>query len=77
MIDVTVARDPADNPGEDIINPMILTEGMAIQRGRKEIDANSKIAVVSLDAIYRSGLKPGHTVQVLDALQGCAVGEFR
>ena len=70
MIDITVVRDAGDNPGEDIINPLILTEAVAVSRGRNEIDRNSKVTIVTQESKYRSGIKTGHIVQVLDALQG-------
>lgn len=70
MISLTVIRDDGDIPGEDITDPLITNEAMAIQRGRNEIDASAKITPVDIDAIHRTGLETGQTVQVLDALQG-------
>lgn len=35
---ITVTRAPGDRPGPDIIDPLLTTEPVAVERGRREID---------------------------------------
>lgn len=70
MIDVTVIRDGGGVLGEDIIDNLITANGVAVQRGRTEIEKNAKVRMETLEARYVSGIRTGQVVLVLDALQG-------
>lgn len=70
MTSVRVIRAPANIVGVDIVDPLLTTDAVAIQRGRNEIDAASKITPTTLTIIHRDGLETGQTVEVMDSLQG-------
>ena len=72
MINITVIRGDGDVPGEDIVDHLITNDQMAAQRGRNEIDADTKIVSVEMTSVYRPNVKTGQTGQVLDAMQGRA-----
>ena len=72
MIDIITIRGAGDIPGEDIVDTLVVTESVAVPRGRNEIDKNAKITPVALSSKYRAGLETGQTVQILDALQGAS-----
>jgi len=70
MIDLIVVRDAGDHYGPDIENPLITTVPVALQKGRNEIDSKSGQKEVILISNYRTGIRRGQTVAVMDALQG-------
>lgn len=70
MIDLIVVRGDGDKTGPDIEDPLISTTEVALARGRNEIDANSGLQSVVLVSKYRTGLRLGQVVAVMDALQG-------
>lgn len=70
LVDIIAIRGAGDIPGEDIIDPLIFNTQMALQRGRNEIDSNSRIRPTTIDVIYRPGLRSGQTVRVLDSAVG-------
>lgn len=70
FVDVTVIRGAGDVFGEEIIDPMLTSEGVAVQRGRNLIDSNADARIVRLSALYRPGIEIGQTVEVLDASMG-------
>lgn len=72
MIDVTAQRGAGDIVGETIENPLIVTQGVAIERGRREIEKATKISLIRLRTRYQSGFKIGSLIEVLDSLQGAA-----
>ena len=71
MVDLIVQRHGGTHPGDDIIDPLIATDSIAIIRGRNELDARAKgKQQVEYETLPRSGLQPGQVVEVHDALQG-------
>jgi len=72
MIDVMVARLPADKQGQDIQDSLITSIPAALARGQMEIDDHSDLQPLQVSILYRSGLKPGILVNVHDAIQGAS-----
>lgn len=67
----------SDIRGPDIVDPLLSTEIVARERGRKELDENSGVQEVLLQTIFRAqdptsmlGVRLGQTVLVNDELQG-------
>jgi hypothetical protein len=63
-----IQRHPADVEGPDIVDPLLTSEEAIIQRGRAEINENSKSKVdVSCNLIPGVGyIEPGTIVEVSD-----------
>lgn len=73
MPDIIVRRNGGRNPGEDIVDPLIATDAVALQRGRQELDENAQgFTPVSTTIVPRSGLQPGQVVEVNDSHQGAS-----
>ena len=70
MIDIIVIRCAGDHPGEDIVDPMITSVAVALERGRYEINEHSGMRSTTLRTKYRNGVRQGQIVEVHDALQG-------
>lgn len=70
MIDIFVIRDPGDKRGPDVIDPLISTIAVALERGRIEIDKASDLQPMSVRALYISGIMLGDIVEIHDAYQG-------
>jgi hypothetical protein len=70
VIDITVIRGAGDISGEVLSDPLIETEVVAIERGRNVIDSQAKVRSVTIETVFRPGIKTGMTIEVLDALQG-------
>lgn len=70
MIDIMVVRHPGDLQGEDIQDPLIAEIPVAIERGRNEIDANSGLSSLEVEALIRPSLARGHLIEAHDALRG-------
>jgi hypothetical protein len=71
-IDIVVMRLPGDSQGPDIQDSLITDVSVAIQRGRNEIDANSGLDVMDMEAVIRPSLYRGSLVEAHDALRGKA-----
>ncbi len=70
-IDIIVQRSPADKCGDDIVDPLISTVSVALNRGRNELDAQAEPSrVIRYTIIYRSGLRAGQIIEVHDGLRG-------
>jgi hypothetical protein len=72
MISVIVQRGDGNILGEEISNTLITSDGIAVQRGRAEIERQTKVTLVRLKTRYHSTARPGMTVCVIDAMQGAA-----
>lgn len=70
MTAIIVQRLPADRPGSDIIEPLAVTDFVALDRGRQEIDDNTPARLEDVTVVYTAGVSLGDTVKVSDALQG-------
>lgn len=71
-IDLIVQRGDGSNPGEDITDPLITEISVALSRGQVEIDRVAKGSPVTLQVKYRSGVRTGQMIEVVDALMGAA-----
>lgn len=70
MTDLFVKRSLGDLRGPDIIDRLLASDDVAIERGRNELDINSGLQDIELVTVFRTGVKMGQLVEVLDALQG-------
>lgn len=70
MAEAYVQRGEGLRPGPDIIDPLMATPLVLLERGRAEIDANSGLQKVYLTCVYRGGVQAGQLVEVHDSLQG-------
>ncbi len=70
-VDIIVQRSPADKCGDDIVDPLISTVSVALNRGRNELDAQAEPSrVIRYQIIYRPGLETGQIIEVFDGLRG-------
>ena len=66
-----IQRGSGEFRGPPIVDALITEDYVAVDRGRSVLDsATAKASVVTLTTIYRIGVRSGHLVKVLDALQG-------
>ena len=67
-ISVIVQRDDGSIPAEDIIDSLVCSEDVAIQRGTQYIDANHKSkTMISTNGPYHSWMAPGSLLEVVDS----------
>jgi hypothetical protein len=70
-VDIIVQRSPADKCGDDIVDPLISTVSVALNRGRNELDDKAEPSrVIRYQIIYRPGLQSGQIIEVHDGLRG-------
>lgn len=69
-VDLFVKRKLGELRGPDIINRLLATDLIAIERGRNELDKNSGIQDINLVTVFRTGVEMGQLVEVIDVLQG-------
>lgn len=73
MVDIIVRRHGGSNPGDDIVDPLMATDAVAMVRGRNELDASAQgFTPVTLRVLQRPGLQPGQVVEVNDSHQGAS-----
>jgi len=70
LIDLIVIRDAGDHQGEDVVDPMITSVAVALDRGRFEINEASGMRPTTLETVYRNNVEMGQIVEVHDSLQG-------
>ena len=71
MVDLVVRRNPGDLCGDDIVDPLVTTELVALARGRNELDRLATVKVpVQLRTVFRPGVALGQLVEVQDSMQG-------
>lgn len=70
MTDLFVKRDLGELRGPDVVNRLLATDLIAIERGTSELDKNSGLQEIELVTVFRTGVEMGQLVEVLDALQG-------
>jgi hypothetical protein len=71
MIDIFVQRGSGDSAGDDIIDPLMSTLAVALQRGRNELDErSSSMQQVSLEIAYRPDVRAGQVGAFLDIQNG-------
>lgn len=67
MIAVEVYRGDGQHRGDDIIDPLIGSEGCAILRGRNEMDARAHPrSTVKMTILHIPGLRLGHLICATD-----------
>lgn len=67
-VNVIVTRDAGDVPAPDIIDPLITTEAIAIQRGCSFIDANHKSRMLAVvNGPFREWMAPGSLLEIIDS----------
>lgn len=77
MIDIYVQRYGGDRPGRDIVDELIGSLPVALARGRNELDEHAQYTqVVSLEAVYRDGLRLGQLVYCNDVVRGFWAGKI-
>lgn len=70
MAEAYVQRGDGLLPGPDIVDPLMSTTLVLLERGRAEIDAASGLQKVYLTCRYRGGVQTGQLAEVHDSLQG-------
>ena len=67
-INIIVKRDDGDVPAQDIINPLITTEEVAISAGTQYLDKNNKNkTIISTGGPYHQWYYPGSLVEIIDS----------
>lgn len=70
-LDIAVVRGAGDKPGDNIVDPLIGSVPVAIQRGRNELDARaSGLREVDIEAVYRAGVRMGQLAKIFDMQTG-------
>lgn len=69
-VDIVVVRNPADLSGPDIQEAILSSVTIAIHRGTCEINDNEPSNIVQLSTNFRTGVRKGQVVEVMDELQG-------
>jgi len=70
-VDITVVRGVGSKEGEDIFEPILATEGLALQRGKAEINERSQpMSEKEITLPFTSGIEAGQLMLVTDSLQG-------
>lgn len=71
MSSIVVFRGAGDRKGQDIIEALLSSTSAKLERGRVEMDENAKPAQsVTLEIVYRTGVRLGQLVEVHDSAQG-------
>jgi len=70
-IDIFVQRGSGNKQGEDIVDPLITSIPVALQRGRNELDEQSSAPQdISVEVVYRDGVRLGQVAKFYDAQTG-------
>ena len=71
MVDLIVQRHGGDAPGDDISDPLIATDAVALVRGRNELDARAlDKQLVDYELLPMAGLAPGKLLEIHEAGTG-------
>ena len=71
MIDIFVQRSSGDKRGEDVVDPLISSVPVAIQRGRNELDKRAHASRdVQVETVYRTGVRLGQVAKFYDSQTG-------
>lgn len=70
MPEAYVQRGDGLSQGADIVDPLMSTPLVLLERGRAEIDKASGLQKVQLTCRYRGGVRTGQLAEVHDSLQG-------
>ena len=70
-MDIIVIRGAGDNPGDDIVEPLLYTDEAGISRGRAELDERGTAQQeVNMLIKYRVGIRLGQLAEVVDTFAG-------
>lgn len=73
MVWIAVARYEGNRQAPPVIDQLIVTIPVALNRGRNELDYLAyRHTTVQLQIVYRPGVELGQVVEVRDELQGIA-----
>ncbi len=62
-----VQRQPADKPGDDIVDTILISASSQIERGRQEINYNSTDRVIKTGSVVSpSFVEPGVIIEIQD-----------
>jgi hypothetical protein len=76
-IDIFVIRGAGDRPGDDVVDGLIGSLPVALARGRAELDERAQPLVpVTIEAVFRDGLRLGHTLRCQDSVRGTWAGKI-
>ena len=71
MVWIAVARYDGNRQAPPIVDGLLCTEAVCVNRGRNELDEHAyKHAPVTVNAVFRPGVRLGQLAEVHDALQG-------
>jgi len=71
MSSIVVFRYAGDKKGQDIVEALLTSVAAKLERGRVELDKYAKPAQsVTMDIVYRAGIRLGQLVEVNDSTQG-------
>lgn len=70
MTDLIVKRDLGNLRGPDVVDILISTDAVGVERGRNELDKNGGLQEVRLVTVFRTGVEMGELAEVHDSLQG-------
>lgn len=70
-VDIVVYRNAGLNQGDDIVDRLITSTAVALERGRAELDDRAtQKEDVDNTTVLRSGVRLGQLVEINDSLQG-------
>lgn len=69
-IDVLAIRGDGDKDGGEIFDPLLCVTEAALGRAAQEINASTPVNPVTLDVVYRPGIRRGQLVEVNDSFTG-------
>lgn len=65
MIDIVVVRGAGDLVGDDVIDSLLTTEAVAVQRGKRELNANAHRSLnTEIEVGYDGTIKLGDHVRI-------------
>lgn len=74
MTDLVVVRGEGHRPGEDILDPLLVTDQLALARGRMELDEGELSNRLDI-TIPLTDVRLGETFRVQGSLSGQSVGK--
>ena len=71
MTDIFTQRGAGDKRGDDVVDPLITSTPVAIQRGRNELDKQAHSPRdVEVETVYRTGVRLGQVAKFYDSQTG-------
>lgn len=73
QVSICVIRGSGKCQGEDITDPLIINEVIALERARQELNDNAhSLQNVAIVIPYTTGLRIGGLIEILDSFQGAS-----